>query len=93
MEFEYENKIESYARLLDELRAKTGDDTSALVLLQEIGKDQRTEGINGHRNGSGATPKQKALLDKLNIEYDENITKRAASQLIDEAFATQQTAD
>ena len=67
--------------------------TVAIALLQEIGKDQRTGAINGHRNGSQATPKQKALLDKLNVKYDESISKREASQLIDESFTSQQTAD
>ena len=64
---------------------------TAIVLLQEIAKDRRSEQINGqNQNGSGATLKQKALLDKLNVVHDEEISKAEASRLLDQALQKDQ---
>ena len=90
---EFEGAIESYVRLLDELRTKTSDDVTALALLQEIAKDRRGRQANGRSSQAGpATEKQKAYLDRLKIEYAEEISKAEASQLIDSAL-DQQDAD
>jgi len=77
---------------LNDLKAQTSDEATAIVLLQEIGKDRRTESINSRNQaGSGvATPKQLAFLEKLNVEHDSDISKSEASQLIDEALNEKQ---
>ena len=87
---EFEGAIESYVRLLNELRTKTSDDATALALLQEIAKDRRGRQANGRGSQAGpATEKQKAYLDRLKIEFAEEISKAEASQLIDSALEEQ----
>ena len=81
-----DNTISSYVNLLEELKSSTKDDVAALALLQEIGKDRRTSRINGNSSNSAATQKQKAYLQKLGVEFEPDISKAEASQLIDEAL-------
>ncbi len=96
MEFErkmeFEETIESYVRLLSELQTKTGDDATALALLQEIAKDRRGHEANGRNSGADgpATEKQKAYLDRLKVEYADEISKAEASRLIDDALNEEQ---
>ncbi len=76
---------------LQELDGNVSDSGTAIAVLQEIAKDRRSEQINGQKsNGSGATLKQKSLLDKLNVVYDEEISKAEASQLLDQALQKDQ---
>ena len=69
----------------------------AQVILQESGKDRRTELIQENRlsnngynsNGSNnlhATDKQKNALTNFGIQFSEDITKADASELLDKAF-------
>ncbi len=77
--------------ILQELEGKVSDSDTAIAVLQEIAKDRRSDRINGqNQNGSGATLKQKALLDKLNVVYDEEISKAEASRLLDQALQKDQ---
>ena len=77
--------------ILQELEGQVSDSATAIAVLQEIAKDRRTEHINGQKaNGSGATQKQKSLLEKLNVVYDEEISKAEASQLLDQALQKDQ---
>ena len=80
--------MEGYLSLLNDLKAQTSDEATAILLLQEIAKDRRTESMNSrNQTGSGvATPKQLAFLKKLNVEHDSEISKSEASRLIDEAM-------
>ena len=89
---EFEKPIESYVQLLSELQTKTGDDATALALLHEIAKDRRGYVANGRSNRADgpATEKQKAYLDRLKIEYADEISKSEASRLIDEALNEKQ---
>jgi hypothetical protein len=75
---------------------------TAVVILQEAGKDRRAEtyrqqrlNINGngnnnnHANGgkAPATDNQKNAMDNFGIEYSEDITKAEASALLEKAIA------
>jgi len=65
----------------------------ATAILQEAGKDRRAEILRVRFSSNGndsqqATPKQKAYLKSLGIEYKDDITKAEASELIDKARNT-----
>ena len=82
-----ENTLQDYVSLLQELKANTNDEGTAILLLQEIAKDRRTEQMTARGQiTQEATPKQLAFLEKLNVEYDAELSKSEASQLIDEAL-------
>lgn len=68
----------------------------AQVILQESGKDRRTELLREARssnNGAGsnnrnlpATDRQKNALMRFGIEYSDDITKSEAYELLEKAF-------
>jgi hypothetical protein len=85
-----QTKLDEYLGLLETIRKKTGDERTAMTILQEISKDRRTEQIrmeretrNGGRIGDLATDRQRSFLKKLGIEFANDITKKQASFLID----------
>jgi hypothetical protein len=85
-----QDKLENYLDLYDKVRARTGDDRSALAILQEMNKDKRMAQIRAERNGNGdqpATDRQKGYLKKLGVEVPADLTKAQASALIDGALA------
>lgn len=97
-----QSKIEEYLRLLGEIKARTGDDRTALSILQEVNKDLRMAQIraerdNGHSNGNGdeapATSRQKTYLKKLGVAIPASLTKKQASGLIDEALEKESEQD
>ena len=65
------------------------------VVVQQIGRDLRTDqiqgvsGSSGNSNGSQAILKQLAFLEKLGVSFEEGISKQKASELIDEAVASE----
>ena len=74
---------------MQELKASTSDEGTAIQLLQEIGKDRRVSQMTARSQTSQeATPKQLAFLEKLNVKYGAEISKSEASQLIDQALQT-----
>ena len=80
-------KLESYLELFEEIRQKTGDERTALSLLQEVSKDRRMEEIRQEKeakNSEPATEKQKNFMKKLGIKVPKSVTKQEASVLIDE---------
>ena len=96
---EKQDRAQEYLDLFGELRASTGDEQSALGILQELGKDGRVEKMRGvsARPGSqagvgfgsetdqSATAKQLLFLKRLGVNFDQEISKQDASRLIDEA--------
>ena len=87
MKKEMKESIEHYVELYDAIQVKTGNDDVTAVLLQEIGKDLRTSQISG-TSGSGegpATDKQKDYLKDLGVAFDDSITKKEASEMIDQS--------
>lgn len=80
-------KLDKYLDLFEELKQKTGDEKTALTLLQEVSKDRRMEEIREERenkNSEPATARQLKFMKKLGIEVPPGITKKEASILIDE---------
>lgn len=93
-------KVEEYLKLFDDIRARTGDDRTAVTILQEVKKDLRMAQIraerensngksnsNGNDNGVLASAAQIGYLKKLGVKIPIGLTKKQASSLIDEATA------
>jgi hypothetical protein len=88
LEIEMENKIEEYANLLAKIKSKIQDSNEAVAIMEQIGKDRRTELIQSSQNSvavSPATEKQRNYLKSLGIEFDESISKKEASDLIQQS--------
>ena len=89
--------VENYLKLYNEIKARTGDERTAVAILQEVNKDMRMAQIradreSGNGNGNGnsdnqpASPRQKNYLKKLGVEIPAGLNKKRASELIDEAL-------
>ena len=93
-------RAEYYLSLLERVRARVQDDETARAILNEVGKDHRTEMMRNRSNvafdvipaskisvngDDPATAKQLGLLRRLGINPPEGLTKRSASALIDDA--------
>ena len=92
MQFDMQSKLDEYLRLLEQIKQKTGDERTAVSLLQEVSKDRRSAEIREERetknsdtnNSEPATEKQKQFMKKLGIKFPATVTKQEASMLIDE---------
>lgn len=83
-----QNKIEEYASLLTQIKTKISDSAEALIVLDQIGRDKRTELIQGLQSPNSDTPateKQKKYMDSLGIEYSDDVTKKDASDMIEQS--------
>ena len=92
---EYNDKrIEEYVRLLNELTERTGDELTASRLLTEIAKDRRMDHMRKEKTAhtaDAATEKQLQLLKKLGVKVPSaGLTKRQASEMLDEALEGQE---
>jgi len=100
---EINKRIEEYLTLFEGIKARTGDERSAVVILQEVNKDLRMAQIREERasNGNGnsqkedapATQKQRDYLRRLGVNAPAELTKKEASGLIDEALAKESEED
>lgn len=85
-------RVRWYSEMVQQLKSLVNDEYG-VVILQEIAKDMRCEKLNGnHRLGNNnsdepATAKQLKYLKQLGTHFDKGITKKEASQLIEEAKA------
>ena len=88
------SEVDGYLDLYRDLMAKVNDSAVAVCLIEQIGKDRRTQSIMESRpnignasNGddSGASQKQLSYLKRLGITPSPGISKKEASRLIDEA--------
>ena len=87
MKFDMQSKLDEYMRLLEQIKQKTGDERTAVSLLQELSKDRRAAEIHEERGveqSQPATEKQKNFMKKLGIKFPDTVTKQEASTLIDE---------
>ncbi|HCJ67694.1 MAG TPA: hypothetical protein DHV62_10380 [Elusimicrobia bacterium] len=80
--------VEEFNAIFEKLTGK-GKTQAAIGILQEMGKDRRFQEIVNRKNGNNneqATEKQKNFLRGLGVEFPENISKKEASALINEAL-------
>jgi len=87
MKFDMQSKLSEYMKLLEQIKQKTEDERTAVVLLQEVSKDRRSAEIREERGveqNQPATDKQKNFMKKLGIKFPDTVTKQEASTLIDE---------
>ena len=87
MKIDIQTKIEEYVFLMEQIRDRFGDDTEAIAILQEIGKDIRANNIQQQKSfnsNSAATEKQIAYMKKLGLTIPEGLTLRQASKMIDD---------
>ena len=85
------DRLGSYIELYDEIREKTDSDSAAVAILQEMGKDHRSNQIREEKatvNHEVATDKQKRFMKRLGISCPAGVTKKEASALIDEELKT-----
>ena len=91
---EIQMKVDFYADAFEKANAKLGNAELASLIVQQIGKDLRTaqiqgtSGNSGNGNGTQATPKQLAYLERLGVDVPAGVTKKQASELIDGAVTT-----
>ena len=88
MENETNAKLERYLSTFEQLKKKTGDEHTALSILQEIAKDNRMQQVRAERQAGeneAATKKQLEYLKDLGVNVKPGLTKAEASALIDEA--------
>lgn len=88
---EKSKRIEEYVSLFREIERKVGDDQVAMVILAQMGKDERQSKImaserSGRKNGGDqpASDKQLDYLASLGGEIREGMSKAEASAAIDE---------
>ena len=85
------DKLESYIELYDEIREKTESDSAAVAILQEMGKDKRSNQIRDEKtsvNNEPATEKQRRFMKRLGMSFPKGVTKKEASVLLDEELKT-----
>lgn len=89
MDENYISKAESYLNLYSVIKQKaSGNEQAAVAVFHEIAKDIRVSEMKqerDQRNGDLATKKQLAYLKKLGIKMIPGMTKKQASELIDNA--------
>jgi len=87
MDENIQQKLDGYLELLEQITSKVQEEATAVILLQEIAKDQRMDRMIEEReamNNKPATFKQKKFMNDLGIKYQKNVSKQEARALIDE---------
>ncbi len=84
MKTEIQKSISEYVELYDAIQEKAPSNEVAIAILQEVGKDKRTAEIAEVSSYGLATEKQKKFLKDLGVEFDDSITKKEASDLIEQ---------
>jgi hypothetical protein len=89
MEKDMKQRVEDYLELFNDIKQSVGDDITARAILAEVSKDRRMDEIRSEKetsNGKPATEKQLAFLKDLGVSFRKGVTKREASELLDEAL-------
>jgi len=90
---ETKEKVDGYVELYELLNGRVKNAEVVAAIIEQIGKDVRCELLmdgrangNGHSSGSDvpATEKQLGYLRSLGVEIPERLSKREASELIDQ---------
>lgn len=95
MENEWEKRIELYCERLKDLQSRTGDLNSAIVIMREVSKDLRMDRMDAEKTAKGNLPaseKQRLFMEKLGVEFDDKISRKEASVIIDEAIEKKNSA-
>ena len=86
-----DRSVEGYLNLYRDVMGRVNNSEVAIGIIHELGKDSRLRAIQekesssrGNDSNAPATEKQKNYLRRLGVNFDENISKGAASRLIDE---------
>ena len=77
--------VNYYVELYDVIQEKSPSEDVAVAILQEIGKDKRTKEIAEISDDGKATEKQKNYLKDLGVEFEDSITKKEASDKIEQS--------
>jgi len=89
-----QDTLKQYLELFEKARVKVSDDSIAMGLVEQVGKDLRVQAMRGdsaEEQSSGetqlATDKQIGFLKRLGVSVNssDRLTKIQASKLIDEA--------
>ena len=89
-----QDTLKQYLELFEKARVKVSDDSTAMSLVEQVGKTLRTQQMRGEsaeEQISGdtqlATDKQIGFLKRLGVSVNssDRLTKIQASKLIDEA--------
>ncbi len=95
---EINGRVAEYVDLFQQIKEQVGDDQVAMGLVTEVSKDRRVQQLREERRGDKpmavlyseeqpATPKQLEFLKDLGLRVPRNVTKRRASEMLDEALA------
>jgi hypothetical protein len=82
-------RVDDYLNLYGEIKQRVEDESTARAIMSEVSKDRRMDEIRREqegRDGEPATAKQLAFLKDLGVSYRKGITKREASELLNEAL-------
>ena len=85
MKTETKKNISQYVELYDAIQEKVPSEEATIAILQEIGKDKRSKMFTEAKDDELATEKQKAYLKDLGVEFADSITKKEASDLIEQS--------
>ena len=82
---ETKKSINQYVELYDAIQENVPSEEVAIAVLQEIRKDKRSKILSEAKNDELATEKQKNYLKDLGVEFDDSITKKEASDMIEQS--------
>jgi len=85
MKTETIKSVSQYIELYDAIQEKAPSEEVAIAILQEMGKDKRSKIFAEASGDEPATEKQKNYLKDLGVEFDDSITKKEASDKIEES--------
>ncbi len=85
MKTETKKSVSQYVELFDAIQEKAPSEEVAIAILQEIGKDTRSKIFAEASDDELATEKQKNYLKDLGVEFDDSITKKEASDKIEQS--------
>ena len=97
METTTQARVEGYLEVYERVNTVVKSAEVTAAIIEQVGKDTRCGWLmngrsngngNGHSNGNGdepATEKQIGFLKRLKVTVPEELSKREASRLIDEA--------
>jgi hypothetical protein len=98
MIIDVQTKISEYFDLIEAISEQIDNPEIAMVVLQELRKDMRTEEMRQSRDHAPtgnfpATENQIAYMARLGINAPEGVTKQQASELIDRARAKKESTE